>query len=167
MRNLNGLAWRNLMQRKLRTILSLVGVALGVALLVVRDTKSLPALLTVQVVGLAAESAQAGFLAEGFTSLNTLQNAAGLVGKIALMEVRAASQADLKAVNAALKDSLDASVGIMPSIKFDPSIIINFIVNIMLMMGGGIILLTAAYLVFNTFAMTLAERRADLGRLMA
>src|SRR5262245_1303060 len=32
MRNLNGLAWRNLMQRKLRTSLSVVGVTLGVAL---------------------------------------------------------------------------------------------------------------------------------------
>src|SRR5207253_644760 len=44
---------------------------------------------------------------------------------------------------------------------------LNIIIDIVLIVGGCVILFTSAYLIFNTFAMTLAERRTDIGRLVA
>jgi len=108
-----------------------------------------------------------GFSGEALTTLNTLQKAAGLAGKVSLIEVRYQDSAAKDQVSLALQQTLGNRVTLISNDVFNGTAVLSFAINLVLAVGGFTILLTAAYLIFNTFAMTLAERRTEMGRLIA
>lgn len=142
-------------------------ITIGSMLNVLVVGNGLPRPLSLKVVGLLTPAAFA-MAPDAITTLDTLQQATGLVGKVALMQVRYQDSADPDTVEAALHAALGETVSLVVySSLVNGNPVIIFIIDAVLATAGVAILLTAAYLIFNTFTLTLAERRTEIGRLIA